>query len=269
MQNEEIKNTKEAFDLAANNYDSYDNKNEILQWMRNVVHKIYLKELKPGVKVLELNCGTGIDAMFLAENNIKVYATDISPQMISIVKQKISLAKTKNIISAETASFDEIGKINESGFDGIVSNFGGLNCINDFEKLSEDLSAKLNPGGKFIAVVMNKYCPWEMLYYILRFDFKNAFRRLNKTGIYADLNGGKVLTYYFSPGDFSRKFSGNFNTEKIYTLGYYTPPPYLIGIYRSLKPLVKLWMAVDEIVKGLFPFNRVGDHFIIIFARKN
>lgn len=270
MQKEDIQHTKEAFDSIAANYDSYDNINEILQWMRSVVHKVYLKELKPGSTVLELNCGTGIDAMFLAENNFKVFATDISPQMINIVKSKINSSGTKNIIGTEAVSFDEIGKVNETGFDAVVSNFGGLNCINDFGKLSSDLHSKLNPGGKFIAVVMNRFSPWEMLYYILfRMDFKKAFRRFKKSGIYADLNGEKVLTYYFSPGNFAKKFSSHFKKDKIYSLGYYTPPPYLVGIYRKLKPLVKLWMFFDEIVKGLFPLNRFGDHFIIILSRKN
>jgi ubiquinone/menaquinone biosynthesis C-methylase UbiE len=269
LQNEEPRHTKEAFDSAAGSYDSYENNNEILQWMRSVVHKVYLDSLKPGEKVLELNCGTGIDALFLAENNIKVFATDISPKMISIVKQKSAVANNKNIIGIETASFDVIDKVNETGFDAVVSNFGGLNCINNFDKLSADLSAKLKPGGKFIAVVMNKFCPWEMLYYILKLDFKNAFRRLKKTGIYAELNGEKVLTYYYSPAEFGKKFSMQFKTEKIYSLGYYTPPPYLIGIYRRLKPLVKLWMLMDDLLKGIFPINRFGDHFIIILSSKS
>jgi len=266
---EELQHTKEAFDSAAENYDSFDNKNEIMQWMRSVVHKIYLKEIKTGSKVLELNCGTGIDAVFLAEKNIRVFATDISPKMISIVKQKSAAANNKNIIGIETTSFDEISNIHETGFDAVVSNFGGLNCINNFDKLSSDLSAKLKTGGKFIAVVMNKFCPWEMLYYILKLDFKSAFRRLSKTGIYADLNGEKVLTYYYSPAEFGEKFSNNFKIDKIYALGYYTPPPYLIGIYRRLKPLVKIWMLMDELLKGLFPVNRFGDHFIIILSRKS
>lgn len=266
MQREELTHTKEAFDAIAGSYDSYDNKNEILAWMRSVIHKVYIKTLKSESKVLELNCGTGIDALFLAQNNMRVFATDISYKMISIVEGKIKSSGTKNIIGAEAASFDEISNINETGFDAVVSNFGGLNCINDFSRLSESLHKKLKPGGKFIAVVMNRFCPWEMLYYMLRFNFREAFRRFKKTGIYADLNGEKVMTYYFSPGDFAGRFRAHFRADKIYSLGYFTPPPYLIGFYRRLKPLVKLWMKMDEIFKGIFPFNRFGDHFVIIFS---
>lgn len=268
MQKEELIHTKDAFDAIARDYDTYDNKNEILAWMRNVVHKVYVNTLKPGSKILELNCGTGIDALFFAHNNMQVYATDISPRMISIVNDKIKSSGAKNIIGAEALSFSEINKVNEAGFDAVVSNFGGLNCINDFNKLSESLHSKLKPGGKFIVIVMNRYCPWEILYYILRLDFRNAFRRFKKTGVYADLSGEKVMTYYFSPSEFARQFSRHFIKEKIYTLGYFTPPPYLTGFYRRVKPLVKFWMMLDETFKGIFPISRFGDHFIIIFSVK-
>ena len=236
--------------------------------MRSVVHKVYLKYLPAGAKVLELNAGTGVDAMFLAGNGMTVYATDISEEMTAVLMSNAKAQMTNGVITAEVKSFDEINTIPESGFDAVVSNFGGLNCINDFSKLSSDLAAKLKPNGVFIAVVMNKICPWEIFYYSLRFNFKEAFRRFSKNGIMAELNGEKVLTYYFTPGEFGKHFSENFSVEKIYTLGLKTPPPYLVGIYNRLKPLVMLWMKTDELLKGWFTFNRWGDHFIIVF-RKN
>jgi ubiquinone/menaquinone biosynthesis C-methylase UbiE len=259
---------KQSFDKIAGTYDNRDNQNAILQWMRGIVHNVYLKHIPSGSKVLELNAGTGVDALFLASKGMTVYATDISEEMINVLKAKVKSKKAENEITAEIISFDEIEKITETGFDATVSNFGGLNCINDFSKLSGDLAAKLNPRGKFIAVVMNKYCPWEMLYYMLRLDFRNAFRRLNKNGVMAELNGNKVLTFYFTPKEFAKKLEENFSVEKIYTLGYNTPPPYLAGIYNKVKPVVKLFMKIDELIKGIFPFNRLGDHFILVMKKK-
>lgn len=261
--------TKEAFDKIADNYDSGDNANPILRWMRGIVHKIYLKNIKPGSSVLELNSGTGVDALFFAENNINVLATDISSKMIDIINAKIINHHTSGIIKTEVKSFDEISGIKESNFDAVVSNFGGLNCINDFEKLSKDLSEKLKPNGRFIAVVMNKFCPWEMFYFLITFKFGKIFRRFNKNGIDADLNGEKVRTYYYSPCGFAKLFNKHFKTEKKYTLALYTPPPYLVGIYNKLKPLVKLWMKIDELLMGIFPLVCFGDHFIVILTKEN
>lgn len=258
--------TKSAFNAIAESYDARDNQNPILQWMRRAVHRIYLKHLPENARVLELNAGTGVDAVFLAESGMSVLATDISDKMIEIIQSKGKSEKTKKI-EAKTLAFGEISTIPDGGFDAVVSNFGGLNCINDFSKLSDDLAAKLNPGGLFITVVMNRICPWEIFYYCLRLNFKEAFRRFGKSGIMAELNGEKVLTYYFTPGEFASAFSRNFTPVKLYTLALKTPPPYLVGIYAKLKPLVKFWMAIDDLLMGWPVFNRFGDHFILVLKK--
>lgn len=234
--------------------------------MRSLVHRVYLKYIPMGGNILELNAGTGVDAVFLAERGYKIYATDISEEMIEEIQSKVKKQKAK--IEAKALSVDEISTIKENNFDAVVSNFGGLNCINDFSKLSGDIAAKLKPNGLFIAVVMNKICPWEIFYYIVTLKFGEAFRRFKKQGIMAELNGEKVLTYYFTPGEFTAAFSRNFTKVKLFTLGLKTPPPYLLGIYNKLKPLVKLWMKLDEIFMGLPILNQMGDHFIIVMKKK-
>jgi hypothetical protein len=46
------------------------------------------------------------------------------------------------MIEAHVCPFDKIG-IETANFDGVISNFGGLNCINDFGMLGIDLNHKL------------------------------------------------------------------------------------------------------------------------------
>src|SRR5439155_25725972 len=139
-------------------------------------------------KILELNSGTGIDAVFLSSQGISIYATDGSEKMISKLKEKIRINNLERI-KADVIEFSQLNELPETGFDGIFSNFGGLNCINDFEDLSENLSLKLKPGGKFIAVVINRFCPWEISYYLMKFNPRNAFRRFVKNGIIVNLDG--------------------------------------------------------------------------------
>jgi ubiquinone/menaquinone biosynthesis C-methylase UbiE len=195
-------------------------------------------------------------------------ATDISDVMINEIQAKIKKQKAKISLETKALSFEEISDIKDNNFDAVVSNFGGLNCINDFQKLSGDLAEKLKPNGLFIAVVMNKICPWEMFYYMVTLKFREAFRRFRKSGIMADLNGEKVLTYYFTPGEFAAAFSRNFTKVKLYSLSLNTPPPYLLGIYNMFRPIVKLWMMFDEIFMGLPILNQLGDHFIIVMRKK-
>lgn len=236
--------------------------------MRSLVHKTCLQYLKEGDNILELNAGTGVDAVFLAGHGMNIHATDISVEMVKVIRSKIGSGDLNEKVTTEVLSFDEINKVTRGPFEGVFSNFGGLNCINNFSKLSADLSSKLKPRGLFIAVVMNKFCPWEIFYYLLRFDPKNAFRRFNKNGIMAELNGEKVKTFYYSPAEFGKKFTQQFEILKIKTLAYYTPPPYLTGLYMRFKPIVKLLMLLDEVVMGIFPFNRLGDHFLIVMKKR-
>jgi SAM-dependent methyltransferase len=263
-----IHHTRAAFDSAAETFDKDDLGNPILAWMRNVVHKVYLENFSPGSKLLELNAGTGIDAAYLCSRGMNVLATDISPKMLAELNRKIEKYSLEGKLRSMLKPFDCIDEIGEGEFDGAVSNFGGLNCIPGFTKLSADLSKKLKPGGKFIAVVINKLCPWEIFYYLLRLQWNTAFRRLTKDGIDANLNGEKIRTFYFTPKEFSKHFANDFAVEKIYSHGLFTPPPYLVGVYNKLKPLVKILMKMDELTCRLFPFNRFGDHFIIIMSRK-
>jgi len=88
MEEEFLQNTKTAFNKASADYDAHENHNIILKWMRGIVQSVYLKYLKEGEDVLELNSGTGIDAVFLAQRGINVYATDISNEMVAIIKVK-------------------------------------------------------------------------------------------------------------------------------------------------------------------------------------
>ncbi len=261
--------TKDSFNKISDSFDKEDRENAILQWMRNTVYGMYLTYFQKGDKLLELNAGTGIDAVYLASKGIKVLATDISDEMLGKLKDKIEKKNLEEFISVKNLSFNEIYKIPEMDFDGAVSNFGGLNCINDFDKLSKSLGERIKPGGKFIAVVMNSFCPWEIFYYLLKLDPANSFRRFRKEGIEAGLSEFKIKSFYFSPDVFAESFGKYFETEKIYSHGLFTPPPYMFGIYNRAKPVVKALMKLDEITKGVFPLNRIGDHFIIVLKRRN
>lgn len=260
--------TKDSFDKISASFDEEDLSNDILQWMRKSVYEIYFSYFNSGDRLLELNAGTGIDAVHLALNGIKVFATDISDRMIDQLIKKIAVNDLREMITTGNFSFDEIDKVNETGFDGAVSNFGGLNCINDFSYLSDSLSGRIKPGGFFIASVMNTFCPWEIFYFLLKLDHRNAFRRFHKGGIQANLSEFRIKSFYFYPKEFASHFQEHFTVEKIYSLGLFTPPPYLYGINNKFKKVVKIFMKLDEMTKNIFPFNRIGDHFVIILKRK-
>ncbi len=76
-----------AFSKQSNIYEEYEKSNPILLWMRQQVYDVVLSHLKKGDKILELNSGTGTDAIFFAKQGYDVTCTDLSDGMI----EKISI----------------------------------------------------------------------------------------------------------------------------------------------------------------------------------
>ena len=81
-----------GYDRLAPSYDEDIGANLIGTRMRQVFRKALLRVFKPGQRVFEIGCGTGIDALFLARHGLDVVATDISREMVEQVLQKAKRA---------------------------------------------------------------------------------------------------------------------------------------------------------------------------------
>ena len=79
----------EAFTRQSEVFDDYEERNEILKWMRSVTQSHVLRHLKEKDVILELNSGTGIDAIFFGLKGFRIHCTDISGGMIKKLSEKI------------------------------------------------------------------------------------------------------------------------------------------------------------------------------------
>ena len=199
------------FDDAASTYDQDFTHSNIGKALRDSVWKYLDKVLENSspLKILELNCGTGEDAIRFAKKGHKVFATDLSAEMAKRTSEKIRELELQQMVDVYTSDARAIDQYDfPSGFDLVFSNFGGLNCLNgkDLEKLSVDLCNLLKPNGRFIAVVMPKYCMWESFYFVTKFDFNQMFRRNSETSLQVKVGDVFVETWYYSPSQFYRFF---------------------------------------------------------------
>ncbi|MFA5803948.1 MAG: class I SAM-dependent methyltransferase [Melioribacteraceae bacterium] len=253
---------KEAFSRQSEIFDEYEKGNEILKWMRSVTHKHVLRYLRKSDKILELNSGTGIDAVFLATIGFKIYCTDISEGMLNKLNEKISEFNLHDHITYQQLSFIDLDKLFVHSFDYIFSNFGGLNCIENLTDVFKHLSKILNPGGKVTLVIIPPICPWEQALF-LKGKISTAFRRLNKNGVTANIEGVKFTTYYHSVAKTVKALGPNFRIIEIQGLASVSPPPYMINFPKRFPRLYKTLTRIDEKLSHTFPFNRCADHFII------
>jgi ubiquinone/menaquinone biosynthesis C-methylase UbiE len=79
----------EAFSRTAEKYDSFAVDHPHLTRMRNKVYDHIGRLLSPGARILELNAGTGTDAVKLAQRGYRVHATDIAPGMLQRLRDKV------------------------------------------------------------------------------------------------------------------------------------------------------------------------------------
>ncbi len=216
-------------------------------------------------QALELNCGTGEDAIWLARQGWRVLATDISAKMVALAKAKIEQAGLAEKASAKVCSFAEVGQLPERNFDLIFSNFGGLNCVSpeELEKLGAVFFQKLKPGGKFVAVVMGRFCWWESLYFLLKMKPREAFRRFGKRPLEARLDAQTTVpTWYYSPSEFQNLLQFNSQRSKVRPIGFWLPPSYLNPFFEKRPRLLGF---LNFLEKNCTPswLTFAADHFLI------
>jgi ubiquinone/menaquinone biosynthesis C-methylase UbiE len=255
-------NVNKAFSRQSVIYDEYDISNPTLTWMRQQGRKHALKFLRPNDKILELNSGTGLDAEFFAQKGFSVHCTDLSNGMIEQMKKKFSSGKFSDKIFVQQCSFTELDQIGNKKFDFIFSNFGGLNCISDLNEVTKFFPSLLKKGGRVCLVILPPVCPWELIQ-VLRGKIKFAFRRFEKDGTIANVEGVKFKTYYFTVKDVLNALGKDFKLLKLESLAVFTPIPQMEKIPKKFPSLAKFLNKIDEKISGVFPFNRIGDHIIV------
>ncbi|MBN2175120.1 MAG: class I SAM-dependent methyltransferase [Bacteroidales bacterium] len=260
------------FDEVAIRYDETFTHTQIGTMQRNFVWN-YLNRVLPEnemMTILELNCGTGEDAIFLAQKGHKITATDISSEMISVVKNKIAEKDLRKDIQTLQCDIRNVGDcFPEDTFNLVFSNFGGLNCLNsaDLIELSGTLAKILKSGGRFIAVVMTNFCLWESLYFIAKLKFKEVFRRNTKNGMMVKVGKHEIETWYYAPGEFGQLFESNFRTLGSVPIGFAVPPSYLEPFFKTRLSFLNKLNRIDGLIQRITAMARMSDHFLIDFLK--
>ncbi|MES2411842.1 MAG: methyltransferase domain-containing protein [Bacteroidota bacterium] len=255
-----------SFDKAAINYDYTFTNTEIGRMQRNLVHAELSNQLTSVQNILEINCGTGEDAVWLAKQNFKVIATDISSKMIEVAKSKTTFENLKFI----TADIKNIAPIFDGQkFDLIFSNFGGLNCLpkSDLKKFFNDSNSLLSEKGKLVLVIMPKNTLWEQFYFLAKAQFPSVLRR-KKESVFVDVDGEKIPTYYYNPKDIVNLAKDGFDLVAQKPIGFFVPPSYLEPFFKNKKGLLRFLNAAENRIKNWAFLSKYADHYIITLQRR-
>jgi ubiquinone/menaquinone biosynthesis C-methylase UbiE len=269
-----ISNTNEslaaaAFTMQSQKFDELYSENKIIEYKRDRV-RLHLKRfIKPGNSILELNSGTGEDAIWLAQQSCKVHATDISTGMLEIVQQKIKNDALENLITYEICSFTALENLQQKGpFDLIFSNFAGLNCTGDLDKVLASFCKLLKPKGIVTLVILPQFCLWEFLL-IFKGNLKTATRRLfSKNGRSAHLEGHHFKCWYYNSSYVIKVLKKDFNLLSIEGLCTLVPPSYIEHFAEKHSRAYQFLKAKENKWKEKWPWKYLGDYYIISLQKK-
>src|SRR6188472_3295001 len=101
------------FDHIADNYDRVFTNSAVGQLQRKQVWQ-YLESMLSqldGLEILELNCGTGEDAVLFGEKGFNVIATDISAEMLKATEIKAHRLSMKHRVTSQYLDLENFSDI--------------------------------------------------------------------------------------------------------------------------------------------------------------
>jgi SAM-dependent methyltransferase len=250
-----------SFDNYAQQYDAHFTFSPVGLLQRQGVYKHLLPLLSKDTSVLEINCGTGYDAIEIAKYVKNILATDASAMMIEqCIARK---AETKNVVFKVDLIQDLQDEIKNSNF--IFSNFGGLNCLSpqDLKEFAKKCNTLLKKDADLFFVIMGRKCIWERLYFMIKGDQKKATRRKSLEGVNTIIDGSEFKTWYYSPKEMQFFFTEGFKAQHISGVGLFVPPSYLNPFFSKKKLLLKLFSALDKVFCNFKWTTNYADHYII------
>jgi ubiquinone/menaquinone biosynthesis C-methylase UbiE len=259
----------EPFDAVADRYDEVFTESKIGQAQRASVWKEMKKNFFPGDSILEIGCGTGVDACFLASRGVRVAACDCSPRMLALTERRVKETGSSELVETHLLGAEEIRELQgERLFDGAFSNFGALNCVEDLKQLASDLGRMLRPGAPALFCVMGSCCAWELAWYLAHGNAKKAFRRFQRDGVEARLaDGATVHVYYPSIRSLARTFAPKFVLKSVKGIGVAVPPSYLEPLAHCFPQIFNLQKRTDSLLGKCPAIRTLADHILLSFER--
>jgi hypothetical protein len=150
----------------------------------------------------------------------------------------------------------------DDSFDGAISNFGALNCVQPLRPVARQLARLIKSGGYLAICLMGKCCAWEICHFLSRLEVKEAFRRIPPSGATTSLS---VRVYYPSIRKIKRAFQPEFRLRQWSGIGLFVPPSYIKGVSARTVRRLAAW---DRHIASWPVVRALADHRLLVFTRQ-
>jgi ubiquinone/menaquinone biosynthesis C-methylase UbiE len=243
--------TATAFDHVAASYQALWSGTPVGEMQREAVWRFITPLFPAGSSVLDIGCGTGDDAVALRARGVCVTGIDASPEMVRIARERG--------IHANVRRAEDLSGL-QGSFDGILSNFGALNCVQDLQGMREPLARLMRPGGGLAICLMGRVCAWETIWYLLRGDLARATRRWS--GEASSSLASRV--FYPAVANVRHALAPDFTLHSWHGIGLAVPPSYVTGLSTST---VRRLANFDRRLASLPLLRALSDHRLLLFRR--
>lgn len=255
------------WNTAAETYEQDFSGTTIGRTRRHAVWRDLERVFKPGERILELSCGTGIDAVFLAGKGIHLVACDIAPRMIELAQDlaaKTALANPPDFRVLPTENLIALAR--EDPFDGAFCSFAGLNCVQDLSQVAQDLGRLLKPSAHFIACIMGRFVPWEIVWFLGHGRPRRAVMRLREYHTdYANTTGLTIQRP--TVGQITKQMAPAFRLLGWKGIGITVPPSYAEHLAGRFPKLIDRLAGLDQDIGHLPLFRNMADCVLLEFER--
>lgn len=252
--------TVSPFDGMAAGYDSSFTQTALGAVLRELVWERFDRAFQGRRRLLEIGCGTGEDAIYLARQGHRVVATDASLAMLEVANEKAERAGCLENIEFRCLPMEHVeAELSGEIFDGVYSNFGALNCTARMAPVVSGAASLLDDHAPLVWVVMGRYVPWEWVWFLARGEGRKAFRRIGKQG--TPWRG--LAIHYPTPAQMTRALRREFTDIVRAPLGFALPPTFAWRSIENSPKLFSLLTAVERSVHRFSAFASLADHYVV------
>jgi len=239
-------------------------------WMRRALQARYRWLFRPGQRVLDVGCGTGLDALVLARAGLQVLGVDASAAMLERARASLLRAGLAERVALRQLDIADLGQVAESdgaaSFDGAISAFASLSSVPDLATTAQNLGVLVRPGGIVVVHMLNRCSSWEWLGLLARHQW-SAAARLGRVRRRAFTIGGQHLVHtLYAPREAAAVFTAaGFGLRRVYGFGALRPPH---TVQRLPPRLVAGLEWADLRLGGLPPLAAAGRFFVLELERR-